>query len=133
MGSKKGGIYLKIKIPVNKGAEKFLENSQYKKIKGDDTKTIYQGVFAVDLSRETTGLKQRAFIKFCSNIQVEGGYLRRRGEHLYITPKRSARMKIRVSEDEKKMVEEDARKLGLKPEDYLRRLALQQAANNRGI
>ena len=83
-----------------------LRDLFYEVVEENNEKIVYDGVFGVEISAEMLGMRFRAFKKFCDSLSVEGGRTKRRGSIVVIEPYRRRVVRIRLSEDEYKALEE---------------------------
>jgi len=99
---KKSGVTQKALKTLNL----LLRDLFYEVVEENNEKIVYDGVFGVEISAEMLGMRFRAFKKFCDSLSVEGGRTKRRGSIVVIEPYRRRVVRIRLSEDEYKALEE---------------------------
>lgn len=97
-----------------------LKGLLYETIQENNEKIVYEGFFSLEITAEMLETSFRSFKKFCDSISVEGGKARRRGSTLVIEPYRKKTIRIRLSHDEYKALNECAALRRKKPRAFFR-------------
>lgn len=116
---------MRVEAPENREFRKIMSATLYRKVGEKDDTDIFEGVFAVEFERKDLKMGKREFIAFCNRIKVDGGVLRRRGNAVYIGPRKTVCVAARLSADEYKMLRELAKNAEMSISSYLRSLILQ--------
>jgi RNase P/RNase MRP subunit p30 len=91
---------MKVTAPKNETFKKLMSRVAYKPLKEDDSLTVLDGMFSVEVSSEDLKMHAREFKRFCDAVIVEGGKKVRKGTLLIIEPLRTRQLKIRLSDEE---------------------------------
>ena len=106
---------MKIVLPkemLNSKVAKGLEELGYKIMGKKDGSVVFEGVFSLRISATLLDVGIRRFAELCENVTVEGGKKIRRGGELSITPLRSRKITVRLSQDEYEALKKVAKERG---------------------
>jgi hypothetical protein len=79
---------------------KGFDEMGYRVLNQREGMVVVEGIFPLWITADLAGMKIREFTRICRRIAVEGGIKIRRGGTLFIKPKLTKRIAVRLSEDE---------------------------------
>jgi len=106
---------LKIMLPkemLSSRVAKGFEELGYKIISEEDGSVTLEGVFSLRITATLLNVGIRKFAELCEKVTVEGGKKIRRGGELSITPLRSRKITVRLSQDEYEALKKAAKERG---------------------
>jgi len=112
-----------VKAPKDESVDAVFSRA-FKKIGEGERQVIYEGRIDVEFPQAMFGFSDGEFRRLCRNVRVEGGVKRRTREGVRFAPLRRKILTVRLSEDEYRLLMEDAREVGLEPSRWARNLVM---------
>jgi hypothetical protein len=112
-----------VKAPKDERVNSVFSHA-FKKVGEGEKYFVYEGRIDVEFPQAMFGLSGDEFRKLCRSIRVEGGFKKRTEDGVRIAPLRKKVLTVRLSEDEYRLLVEDAREVGLEPSRWARNLVM---------
>jgi hypothetical protein len=112
-----------VKVPKDNRVDLVFSRA-FKKMGEDGRQVIYEGRIDVEFPQAMFGLSSSEFRRLCRNIRVEGGFKKRTKDGIRFAPLRKRILTVRLSEEEYRLLVEDAREVGLEPSRWARNLVM---------
>jgi len=119
---------MRVTLPYREEYEEiFIHLPPIFKVKRTSERLEIECPLELEISRLTTGLKQREFSKFFKEIEVQGGKKKKDGDFIILKPLRPTVFPLRFAETELNIIKEAAAKTGVSVAEYCRRACITKA------